>query len=285
MVAENDEDHDGFIILDGASGANIIKDRKLLTNIRAAPKALSVSGITDGPAMLTNEIGDLPFFGTCYFDPRARANVLCQTKIEDEFPVRYEQGKYFKIKVDPKIEVEFRRNGAKYICPNKVFMQLADLQKNSEEKPDGPTQVDVNHADVRENPPASGVKRSLEPTSQSLRPYSRSVMETLKLQRNLGYPALSSMKKYISKGYILNLPITPRQIEEAIVATNGRTTEEMKGKAHPKHRPLPITVKQQVDSKLITLNIDVMFLLSNIFLITVSDPIFYTTSSHLRTRT
>ena len=59
----------------------------------------------------------------------------------------------------------------------------------------------------------------------------------------------------------------------------------MKGKAHPKHRPLPITVKQQVDSKLITLNIDVMFLLSNIFLITVSDPIFYTTSSHLRTRT
>ncbi len=105
------------------------------------------------------------------------------------------------------------------------------------------------------------------------------------MQRNLGYPAFSSMKKYVANGYILNLSITPRQIEEAIIATGGRTTEEMKGKAQPKHQTLPPNIRQQVESKTITLNIDLMFLKSNVFLITISDPICYTTSSHLRNRT
>ncbi len=98
-----------------------------------------------------------------------------RTKTEDDFPVRYEQGKYFKIKVNPKIEIEFRRNGAKYICPNKVFMQLAGFENSSVEKRDQPTEVDVNHADVRENHPTGG------PTIQSLRPYSRSVFRNSKI--------------------------------------------------------------------------------------------------------
>ena len=59
----------------------------------------------------------------------------------------------------------------------------------------------------------------------------------------------------------------------------------MKGKAQPKHRTLPSNIRQPVKSISITLNIDVMFLKSNAFLITISEPIYYTTSSYLRDRT
>ena len=285
MIARNEEKNHGYIILDGASGAHIIKDRELLTNIRPAPKPLSISGITEGPALIVDEIGDLPFFGACYFDERARANVLCQTKVEDEFRVHYQQGKHFMVQVNPMVQIEFRRKGTKYICPSKIFLELSTGQKNSKEEDCRPTEVEVNHADVSEEKPTSGTESRQELHTQSLRPHTKSVMEVLKWQRNLGFPALSSMKKYVAKGYILNLPITPRQIEEAILATNGRTTEEMKGKAHPKHQTLPTTIKQQVEPKSITLNIDIMFLKSNVFLITISEPIYYTTSSHLRNRT
>ena len=156
MISSMEDSHEECIILDGGSGANIIKDRYLLRNIRAAPKPLSISGITEGPALLTNEIGDLPFFGVCYFDPRARANVLCQTKIEDEFEVEYRQGFHYKIKINSKIEIEFRRKGSKYICPNKVFLKIAGRHELPTDEAGNPAEVFVNHTDVREENPTGG---------------------------------------------------------------------------------------------------------------------------------
>ena len=126
MMAEPEENHAGYVILDGASSTNIIKDRELLTRIRPAPRPLSISGITDGPAIVTREIGDLPFFGTCYYDSRASANVLCQTKIEDKFKVDYSQGKYFNVHVNEDTTIKFKRNGTKYACPNFIFTKLTD---------------------------------------------------------------------------------------------------------------------------------------------------------------
>ena len=140
---------------------------------------------------------------------------MCQTKVEDEFPVNYEQGKHFKVQVGPAIEIEFRRKGTKYICPNRVFLELSASHKNSKELFRIPTEVEVNHVDVSDEKPTGVAAGRQELSTQSLRPYSKGVLEVLKLQRNLGYPALSSMKKYVANGYILNLSITPRQIEEA----------------------------------------------------------------------
>ena len=295
MTNEADEDHTGYVILDGASSTNIIKDRHLLTNIRPAPRPLSISGITDGPSIVTREIGDLPYFGVCYFDERASANVLCQAKIEDKFKIDYRQGKYFKVQVNEDIIVKFRRQGMKYVCPNFVFTKLTgDVNESTGETDEHAkvhstsernefTEEQPERARKRKNPPVSVP----DPPSvdQVLKPHPKRVLETLKLQRNMGYPALSSMRGYVSKGNILNIPITSKHVEEAIAATNGKTTEEMKGKAQPNRLSLPKTITTQVGSKLITLNIDVMFLNSHAFLITVSEPIYYTTSSYLRKRT
>jgi len=168
--------------------------------------------------------------------------------VEYAFQVSYQQGKHYKIKINSNIEIEFRRKGTKYVCPNKVLLAMAGGQKISKIEAVTPTEVEVNHADVQETDPMGDERKRRHHLTQSPRVYSKRVIDTLKMQRNLGYPALSSMKKYVSKGYILNLPITPRHIEEAIIATNGKTTEEMKGKAQPNHRPLPNTIKEQVES-------------------------------------
>lgn len=168
MVSGKEDRHEGCIILDGGSGANIIKDRYLLTNIRAAPKPLSISGITEGPALLTSEIGDLPFFGVCYFDARARANVLCQTKIEDEFQVKYLQGRHYKIRINSAIEIEFRRKGTKYVCPNEVLLQLSGRHDFSKKETSNPATVDVNHTDVSEENPTGGAGKQQQLMTQSL---------------------------------------------------------------------------------------------------------------------
>jgi hypothetical protein len=247
---ERDHLHEGFIILDDASGTNIIKDRYLLSNLRRAPKPMLISGIAHGTSITSYEVGDLPYFGLCYYHEKAAANVLCQTRIEDRFPVDYKQGKYFKIHVGPNTIVEFKRNGSRYTCPNNFFVNNATALLSS----------------------------------SSVQPYSKRVQETLKVQRNLAYPALSSLRRFVTRGSMLNMPITGKHVDEAITATNGKTTEELKGKAHPNKEPLPHTERIETTSRTITLHIDVMFILSFAFLLTVSEPMGFTALAYLTKR-
>jgi hypothetical protein len=191
--------------------------------------------------------------------------------------------------------IKFKRNGTKYVCPNFIFTRLTDDDNKPTDETRGRAEVHSTSGRFetagersertreQKNPPVT--TRDPPSAEQVLKPHPRRVLETLKLQRNMGYPALSSMKDYVSKGSILNIPIMSKHVEEAIAATNGKTTEEVKGKAQPNRLPLPRTITTKINSKLITLNIDVMFLKSHAFLVTVSEPIYYTTSSHLHKRT
>ena len=249
--------HAGYVILDDASGTNIIKDRNLLTNLRRAPKPMIISGIANGPSITSNEIGDLPYFGECYFHAKASANVLCQTRIEDLYPIDYKQGKYFKIHVNANTIVEFNRDGARYTCPNTFFI----AHKGSV--------VDRSSTLI---------------SSQSPQPYSKRVQETLKVQRNLAYPALSSLRRFVTRGSMLNMPITGKHVDETIAATNGKTTEELKGKAQPNKEAISHTERISTTTTAVTLHIDVMFIMSIAFLLTVSEPIGYAALAYLTKR-
>ena len=216
-----------------------------------------ISGIADGPSITSYEIGDLPYFGQCYFHEKASANVLCQTRIEDTFPIDYKQGKYFRIHVNANTVVEFNRNGARYTCPNSFFQRHKGTDHD---------------------------RSSTFISSESPQPYSKRVQETLKVQRNLAYPALSSLRRFVTHGSMLNMPITGKHVDETIAATNGKTTEELKGKAQPNKEPMPHTERIDMKSQSVTLHIDVMFIMSFAFLLTVSEPMGYVALAYLSKR-
>ena len=84
------------VLLDFQSGVNVVKDRVLLSNVRPADTPMRISGIAGGKSLVSLEIGDMKYFGVCYFHPQATANVLNATQVEDKFigAIEYKQQRY-----------------------------------------------------------------------------------------------------------------------------------------------------------------------------------------------
>ena len=68
---------DWEVLSDNECAVPIFRNRRLLSNLRAAPEPLSFIGITGSDnALEVNMIGDLDGFGTVYYHPDAQADVL-----------------------------------------------------------------------------------------------------------------------------------------------------------------------------------------------------------------
>jgi hypothetical protein len=65
------------VLLDSQASVSVFREPLLLNSIRQSPLTKRVGGISS-EAMVVNQIGDHPDFGTVYFNPHATANVLCQ---------------------------------------------------------------------------------------------------------------------------------------------------------------------------------------------------------------
>lgn len=244
---------ESHVLLDYQSGVNIIKDRLLLTNIRSAPTPMSITGIADGKSIVCTEIGDLKYFGECYYHENATANVLCAAKVEDMFigKIKYKQQCYFRVTVEPDVVIEFKRIGSHYACPSSDLLPTHDQ--------------------------ISTQTRALSVLNQLPKAKLKRIHEVLRVQRNLGYPALSTLKNIIRNNLISNLTIKIEDIDDTIAHIGTKTPEELKGKVSPPSKPIVKEVKIPKDSKDIELHIDLFFFFSLVYLICVSKPICYTT--------
>jgi hypothetical protein len=66
------------VLLDSQANISIFREPSLLSSIRFTPLTKNIGGITSGTAMVVDQVGDHPDFGTIYFHPSASANGLCQ---------------------------------------------------------------------------------------------------------------------------------------------------------------------------------------------------------------
>ena len=77
------------VLLDNEANVSVFWNSELLDNIRGA-SPLEITGV--GPAaLLCDQVGDFGVFGTVYFNPTARANILCFDEVADMNEILWDQ--------------------------------------------------------------------------------------------------------------------------------------------------------------------------------------------------
>jgi len=231
------------ILLDSQSSANIICNKALLSNLRKADVTLVVYGVdADGEPLRTNVIGELPWFGTVYYHPKARANILSFHDVAKKFQVEFDNDRNaFNVKIsDGEVKI-FEARGKHYCLDTKENKGIVLI-------------------DTVENKKAQFTQREVQQARMAA-----------DLYEILGRPSYKDYFRMVAKNYIKDCPINARDITRAIEiwgpdlgTIKGKTTRET-----AKHVPDVETVGIFQD-KSVTLCADLCKILGLEFLVTVS---------------
>lgn len=190
-VLSNNEDLDNFDILcDNQSTVNLIKEQRLLKNIRVAKRPLNVSGI-NGQKLFVNLVGDFGDFGEVYYHPRALANILCFHDLARKYSITYDsQTLDAFVVVTDKRTIIFEPKGKLYVYnpiksygSDEVTLMMSSVEENKSKY----TAREVKQAEVAHE-----------------------------LYIKLARPALNDFIRIVREGRIMNCPITVSDIRRWI---------------------------------------------------------------------
>ena len=250
---------DNEILLDNESQASVIKNRKLLSNIRKAKTTLHIYGANaDGVPLTANQVGDLGEFGEVYFHPKMRANVLSFALVRKKNDISYDNDRN-----------QFTVTTASGMCYN--FLERRRLYTCVWGK-DICQSVQSLVSTVAENEkryPAHLVRRA---------------KEARRLAACLGYESDHTMWKILHTGAYANMGITPDDVRRAR-EIYGPAVPQLKGTTTKRKNemklPFQIEYNAMKDQKL---HVDIMFVAQVPFLLGVSKPLNLTICLYLKSK-
>jgi len=79
-----------WVLLDNQSTVDVFYNGGLLTNIRTVAHGMRIN--SHGGSSVTHQQGDLPGYGTVWYDPQGIANILSLSNVKQKFRVTYDSG-------------------------------------------------------------------------------------------------------------------------------------------------------------------------------------------------
>jgi Zinc knuckle len=115
-----------WLLLDNQSTVDLFCNSRLLKNIRHSDQRMSVQCNTG--QCTTNMVGDLPGYGTVWYDPNSIANILSLKRVASKYRVQYDSengGKFIVTKPDGTVfEFQASDNGLFYLDTNNKTCQM-----------------------------------------------------------------------------------------------------------------------------------------------------------------
>ena len=242
------------ILLDNESQASVVFNKKLLTNIRKSNITLHVFGAVGKGYLKTNTVGDLKGFGPIHYHPNVNANILCFSKVRKTCYIEYDNDRNIFVVTTPD---QSRFNFVDRDCLYTCIIGVDDQHDETS------AQVNVTTVDDNEKRfPKHLVKRA---------------REARRLSAALGHESDGTLWKILHNGAYTDMNITPDDIRRAR-EIYGPSIPVLKGTAthkKPAYTKIPYQIEYNATRNQ-TLHIDIMFVETEPFLLSVSKPLSLT---------
>jgi len=253
------------VSMDTQANVSLFNNKELLNNLRPS-KTLSAEGIDKrGEPLICNMIGDFEPLGvSAYYSPDASANVLCFHDIRDQCLIEWDQ-------TANTLTASNHNSGLSL-----VFSSSND-PTDPEHKLYRCDLTDYYHTPITRNVCTTVSQQEVLFSKREIDRANTS----RELSRRMGFPSVGALTELLNNGGILNSPITAQDVRRSaqiygpeVAALRGKTVK--KSPTIYKEEPVPRLV-----STVITLSVDIMFVLSHAFLLSVGDHIAFTMTTHL----
>jgi hypothetical protein len=250
--------HDFYeVCLDNGSQVNIV-DTRLLTNLRTARMTYrSMNGVAH-----TDRVGYLEGFFECQACDSCPTNIISMARVEDMYPLTYNQGDSITVHLDDR-DLVFKRKEGMYVADFSDWI-VNDVERAAEVRKD----LCLHTVEDRE--------------ALYSRKEVRRALEAGEYLRALGYPSLPDAVSLVRDGNVRNVPYGVEDVRRffdiygaQVAALRGKTT-----KKHVKGATMEDTrAKMQLTEQVMVA--DVMHVAGNKFLVSISSPLEVVLVKHI----